>query len=67
MSRKSFVKWRVVPSLVDSGRRLNGDWIRHERKRRCLSLRELAREVKITHAHLSHIEIGSRIASKEVN
>ena len=61
------VKWRVVESLRDDGRRLNGDWIRNERKRRGLTLRELAKLIGTSAPYLSDIERGNRSGGREVN
>jgi transcriptional regulator with XRE-family HTH domain len=43
-----------------------GDWIREARVARDLSLRELARLLKIAPSYLSDIENGRRIPSEEV-
>lgn len=67
MVGKMHVKWRVVESLRDDGRRLNGDWIRNERKRRGLTLREFAKLIGTSAPYLSKIERGNSSGGREVN
>lgn len=42
-----------------------GDWLKEQRKAACLTQQELADAAVMTRSHISHIEAGRRIPSKE--
>lgn len=51
--------------MIEMGRSILGERIREARTRKGLSLREVARKVKISAAFLSDIELGRRAPSEE--